>query len=96
MQLTGLPPRSGDLAVIEHLNGHIKRRVNADLAKKFPTGLIRNKKNIKRWKNYVKKSITKHTRNTNELKAYCKSLVNAVKGKNQLLVQRNGGPLGRR
>lgn len=88
-----LPPRSGDVAPIEHLNALIKKRVNNDLALRFPTGLVRNRDNLRRFKTFVKRSLAKHTRKNQELSQKLKNIVNSVPSRNRRLLDRNGGPI---
>lgn len=92
-----LYPRSGDTAIIENFNGWLKRRIYIDLARKYPNGLQRTKRNFTKFSNFVKKSIKKHSDNKqHELQKYLKKLVNSVQPRLRRLVASGGATVRRR
>ena len=92
LRVCPLPKRSPDCAIIENFNAWLKKRLSADVSRRFPNGLKRNKKNIKLWRKCVKKSIDKHTRKKKELTDYLSNLVNCMPKRKRLLLKAKGGP----
>ena len=87
-----LPPRSGDLAIVENYNDKIKRKMNkALIAKGWGSGLRRTENNYRMFARFVMKEIKKVTRNTISNRAYLKNLLASEARRKRECIANRGG-----